>query len=118
MTSQRNSEMPYMYGTLRDNAEQGVLAPESQVTRMVVEHLQRALEHLDELTPDEQEDVAEQILAYVGRTEPRGARARRLAGAWADLPGDMEETMLRWRRETPPTPPIEDLPGEHEDLDA
>ncbi len=85
---------------------------------MVVEHLRRALEHLEELTPDEQEDVAEQILAYAGRAEPRGARARRLAGVWADLPADMEDTLLRWRREVPPTPLIEDLPGEQEDPDA
>jgi len=85
---------------------------------MVVEHLRRALEHLEELTPDEQEDVAEQILAYTGRVEPRGVRARRLAGAWADLPADMEDTLLRWRREVPPTPLIEDLPGEQEDADA
>jgi hypothetical protein len=85
---------------------------------MVVEHLQRALEHLEELTPDEQEDIAEQILTYAGRLEPRGARARRLAGAWADLPDDMEETLLRWRREVPPTPLIEDLPDESEDAQA
>ena len=52
----------------------------------MVEQLQRALEHLDELTPDEQEDVAEQILACAGRIEPRGARVQRLAGVWADLP--------------------------------
>lgn len=85
---------------------------------MVVEDLQRALEHLDELTPDEQEDVAEQILAYAGRPEPRGARARRLAGAWSDLLDDMEETLLQWRRESPPTPLIENFPGEQEDRDA
>ena len=83
---------------------------------MVIEYLQRALEHLDELTPDEQEDVAEQILSFAsGHIEPRGARALRLAGAWADLPDDMEDTLLRWRRETPPTPLIEDLPGDHDD---
>ncbi len=64
----------------------GENASESEPNLMVVEHLQRALEHIDELTPDEQEDVAEQILAYAGRIEPRGARAQRLAGAWADLP--------------------------------
>jgi hypothetical protein len=91
---------------------------ESERKLMLVEHLRRALEHLDELTPDEQEDVAEQILSFAGRIEPRGARARRLAGAWADLPDDMEDTLLRWRREAPPTPLIEDLPGEHDDVNA
>ncbi len=30
------------------------------------------------------------------------------SGAWSDLPDDMEETLLCWRREVPPTPPIED----------
>jgi hypothetical protein len=29
-------------------------------------------------------------------------------GAWRDLPDDMEETLLRWRRESTPTPPIEE----------
>lgn len=96
----------------------GENASESEPNLMVVEHLQRALEHIDELTPDEQEDVAEQILAYAGRIEPRGARAQRLAGAWADLPDDMEDTLLRWRREVPPTPLIEDLPGEHDDANT
>ncbi len=82
---------------------------------MVVERLQRALQHIDELTPDEQEDVAEQILTFAGKVEPRGARALRLIGAWANMqPDDMDETILRWRRETPPTPPIDDL---HEDED-
>jgi hypothetical protein len=82
---------------------------------MVIERLRRALEHLDELTPDEQEDIAEQILSFAaGHIKPRGARALRLAGAWADLPQDMEETLLRWRREVPPTPLVEGLPGEHD----
>ena len=86
-----------------------------RVKAMVVDRLQQALEHVEELTPEEQEDIAEQILTFAGRSEPRGARARRLAGAWADLPDDMEETLLRWRRETPPTPLNDDLPGEQED---
>ena len=78
---------------------------------MIIERLQRALDHLPELTVEEQEDIAEQILAYSGDSQPHGARARRLAGAWADLPSDMEETLLRWRHEAVPTPLIEDLPG-------
>ena len=85
---------------------------------MVVARLQQALEHLDELTPDEQEEVAEHILTFTGRIEPRGSRARRLAGAWADLRDEMEETLLRWRHEATPSPLIEDLPGENEGMDA
>ena len=30
----------------------------------------------------------------------------------------MEDTLLRWRREVPPTPLIEDLPGEHDDANT
>jgi len=83
---------------------------------MLIEHLRHALKYLDELTPDEQEDVAEHILSCAGGIEPRGARAQRLAGAWSDLPEDMEDTLLRWRREIPPTSLIEDedVPGEHD----
>jgi hypothetical protein len=74
------------------------------------------LEHLDALTPDEQEEVTEQILSFAaGHIEAPGARALRLAGAWADLPDDMEDTLLRWRREVPPTPLIEDLAAERDD---
>jgi hypothetical protein len=76
---------------------------------MIIEHVRRALEHLNE-----QEAIAEQILIVAGRIEPRGAHALQLAGAWADLPKDMEDTLLRWRREVPPTSLIEDLPGEHD----
>jgi mannose-6-phosphate isomerase-like protein (cupin superfamily) len=77
---------------------------------MIIEQLQQALEHLGELTDEEQAGIAEQIIAYSGGANPRGARARRLAGAWADPPDDMmEDTLLRWRHETPPTPLVEDV---------
>jgi hypothetical protein len=84
---------------------------------MMVEHLQRALQHIDELTPAEQEDVADQILTFAGHVEPRGARAMRLIGAWADMqPDDLDETVLQWRHEVPPTPVTDNLLGEDEDI--
>lgn len=71
----------------------------------MIERLQRALEHIEELPPDMQEEIAEQIEEYV---EPLEVSLRSLAGSMPDLPDDAEETLLRWRRETPPTPPVEE----------
>jgi hypothetical protein len=71
----------------------------------MIERLQRALEHVDELPPEIQEELAEQIEELI---EPLEAPSGSLAGSMPDLPDDAEETLLRWRRETPPTPPVEE----------
>jgi hypothetical protein len=74
----------------------------------MIERLARALEHIDEVPVDVQQELAEEIEQYSQQPHVGASRARRLAGAWSDLPDDMEDTLLRWRREVPPTPPIED----------
>ena len=71
----------------------------------MIARLRRALEHIDELPPELQDEIAEQIEAY---TEPLALPAGSLAGSMPDLPDDAEETLLRWRREVPPTPPMDE----------
>ena len=72
----------------------------------MIERLQRALEQIEELPTDEQEELAEQIEQFQHRRQQRARSSwhrRHLAGAWRDLPDDMEETLLRWRRESSPS---------------
>jgi hypothetical protein len=71
----------------------------------MIERLQRALEHLEELSPQLQEELAEHIEQYL---EPLDMPNGILAGSMLDLPDNIEETLLRWRRETPPTRPIDE----------
>lgn len=80
----------------------------------MIERLARAIEHLQELPVDVQEEIAEQIEMIAGldhetnEAVPTDSPKRSYAGIWADLPDDMEETLLRWRHEIPPTPPIDE----------
>jgi hypothetical protein len=71
----------------------------------MIERLQRALEHIDELPTPIQEELAEQIEQYL---EPFDLPKGSLAGSMPDLPDDTEEILLRWRREVPPTPPLDE----------
>lgn len=71
----------------------------------MIARLQRALEQIDLLPPDLQEAIAEQIEAY---TESLSLQTGSLAGSMPDLPDDAEETLLRWRREAPPSQPVEE----------
>jgi hypothetical protein len=72
---------------------------------MVTSRLQRALQRIDEVPAEQQDEIAaiiEDTLApYLDRSSYAGA----LAGL---LPDDAEEQMLRLRRSTPPTPPLEE----------
>ncbi|HKD75828.1 MAG TPA: hypothetical protein VKB76_10045 [Ktedonobacterales bacterium] len=74
----------------------------------MIEHLQRALQRVDELPEAVQEEIAlhiEEILL----PEPADKVPPTFAGMWADLQGDDEFAYLdRIRHEVPPTPPIED----------
>lgn len=78
----------------------------------MIERLARALEHVEDLPPEAQEELAEQIEGF--RRAPALQAPghlpghRSFAGIWDDLPDDMEETLLRWRREATPTLPMED----------
>lgn len=74
----------------------------------MIERLQRALEHVEELPPDVQEEIATIIEE---NTEPLETAAANLAGSMPDLPDDMVETLLRMRREVPPTPPMDEQLG-------
>ena len=77
----------------------------------MIERLQRALEHIEELPEEAQGALAEQI-ERLSQEQSGVRRKRNLAGVWGDLPDDMEEILLRWRRETPVTPPIDEEPRE------
>ncbi|HEX6817368.1 MAG TPA: hypothetical protein VF120_03275 [Ktedonobacterales bacterium] len=74
----------------------------------MVERLQRALEHIDELPPELQEPLAELIEQH---TAPALLPLDALAGAWNDLPDTFDEmldTLDHLRHASPPTPPIEE----------
>ena len=87
----------------------------------MIERLQRALEHIEELSPAAQEDLAQQIeemtehplvtqdAASESNLPPSVQRALALGGAWSDLQDDDEFAFFdRIRHETPPSPPLED----------
>jgi hypothetical protein len=89
----------------------------------MIERLRRALEHVDELLPEMQEEIAAQIeemtepieeVAVPGRTVPdsnlpKSVRdALSMIGAWHDLQEDDEfEAFDRLGHESKPTPPID-----------
>jgi hypothetical protein len=58
----------------------------------MIERLQRALERVDEIPPEVQEAIADQIERYI---EPLDTSAGAFAGSMPDLPDDAEETLLR-----------------------
>ena len=72
----------------------------------MIERLQRALEHVNELSPDIQDQFAEIIEWH---TEPTDIPASDLAGAWSDLPDTFDEmldALDRIRHACPPSPPV------------
>ncbi len=90
----------------------------------MIERLRRALEHIDELSPTMQEEIAQQIEEMTEPTEenreqretpnddrslPKSVRdALSVIGAWRDLQDEDEfEALDRLRHETAPTPPID-----------
>lgn len=89
----------------------------------MIERLQRALEHVENLSPEAQADLAQQIEDMAGpagkAAEPETTvseeqsavvrRALELAGAWSDLADDDEFVALdRIRHASAPTPPVEE----------
>lgn len=71
----------------------------------MIERLQRAMEHIEEVSPE----IQEQLAAIIEQnTEPPEVGSDSLAGSMPDLPDDMVETLLRLRREAPPTPPMDE----------
>ena len=90
------------HGILRDRCY------ELTEATVMIERLARALELIDDVPEDVQEQLAGEIEEYIKLPRQDASRIRRLAGIWSDLPDGMEETLLCWRREGSPTPPIED----------
>lgn len=93
----------------------------------MIERLQRALEHVGELPPDEQEEIAELIEEWIEPAEmappanghqpnaseadlPKSVRdALSVIGAWSDMQDDDEFAALdRIRHESVPTPPMDE----------
>ena len=89
----------------------------------MIERLQRALEHIGELSPEMQEDIAQLIEELTEPLEdvpvpqnlsvdenlPKSVRdALALAGAWSDLKDDEFEALDRIRHESKPSLPIEE----------
>jgi hypothetical protein len=90
---------------------------------MMIERLQRALEHVEELPPAAQEEVATLIeelaepldAVPAGQSGPDGEHlpksvrdALALGGAWSDLQGDDEFAALdRIRHQSKPSEPID-----------
>jgi hypothetical protein len=90
----------------------------------MIERLQRALEHVEELSPEARADLAQQIEDLTerindlpipehplyGDTLPQTVRdALALAGAWSDWQGDDEFVALdRIRHASPPTTPADE----------
>src|SRR6185437_8723727 len=90
----------------------------------MIERLQRALEHLDELSPEAQQDLAQEIedltapldnlpdphISPADATLPASVRAAlALGGTWSDLLNEDEFAAFeRIRHEGVPTPSVED----------
>jgi hypothetical protein len=90
----------------------------------MIERLQRVLTHIDELSPEMQEDLAQQIeemteslhdftpranLPADETLSPSARAALALGGAWRDLQDDDEFAYFeRIRHEVPPSPPMEE----------
>ncbi len=72
---------------------------------MMTERLQRALQRINEVAPDQQDEIAAIIEDALAPALDLPSYAGAIAGM---LPDDAEETMLRMRREAPPSPPIEE----------
>ncbi|HKW23482.1 MAG TPA: hypothetical protein VJO13_19025 [Ktedonobacterales bacterium] len=77
----------------------------------MIERLSRALDHVEELPVDAQEAIARQIEVYSAASTPFARTLHNFAGIWSDLPDDMEETLMRWRHESEPSAPLDDLSG-------
>ncbi len=72
---------------------------------MITTRLQRALQRIDEVPAEQQDEIAAIIEDAVAPYLDRRSYAGVLAGL---LPDDAEEQMLRLRHASPPSPPLED----------
>ena len=75
----------------------------------MIGRLKTALQHIEEVPPAQQDELADLIEAFVAEAQFPALRLPSYAGAVAGLlPDDAEEELLRLRRETLPSPPVED----------
>jgi hypothetical protein len=82
---------------------------------MITPRLQRALQHLDEVPAEQQDELAALIEDALAPHIERASYAGAIAGL---LPDDAEEQLLQLRRASSPTPPIEEqLRGLLDDAD-
>ncbi|WIG60083.1 MAG: hypothetical protein OJF49_002831 [Ktedonobacterales bacterium] len=72
---------------------------------MMTTRLQRALQRIDEVSPEQQDEIAALIEDALAPYLDLPSYAGSLAGL---LPDDAEEQLLQLRRASPPSPPIED----------
>jgi hypothetical protein len=72
---------------------------------MITPRLRRALQRIDEVSADQQDEIAAIIEDSLTPHAERDSYAGAIAGL---LPDDAEEQLLELRRASSPTPPIED----------
>lgn len=72
---------------------------------MITTRLQRALEHLDEVPAEQQDEIAALIEDALAPYLDSPSYAGALAGL---LPDDAEEQLLQLRHAAPPSPPVDD----------
>lgn len=71
----------------------------------MTERLQQALQHIEEMSPEEQDEIANIIEDSLTPSFDALTYAGAIAGM---LPDNAEEELLRLRREAPPSPPLEE----------
>jgi len=71
---------------------------------MITTRLQHALQRLDELPPQQQDELARLIERLITPVPIQPSDAEAMRG----LPDDFEEELMRRRHEVPPTPPLDE----------
>ena len=71
---------------------------------MITSRLQQAIQRLDELSPQQQDEFA----CLIEDQLTPATILPSYAGSMPDLPDDFEEELMRWRHEVPPTPPLDE----------
>lgn len=75
---------------------------------MMTARLQQALQHIDEVSPEQQDEIAAIIEDALAPYLAIPSYAGSIAGL---LPDDAEEELLQLRRASPPSPPLEEQLG-------
>jgi hypothetical protein len=80
----------------------------------MIVRLQQVIEKIEHLSPEIQDEAANQLEVLAGLVETNQA-PKSLAGAWRDLPDadTMIDELDRLRHSVPPTPPLEESHHDH-----